>query len=286
MLQHPAIRSRTVTIKITYQSLRHAASKSKAKQAEDKPPLWKQRYLPLIRIVQGTFYRTYPTSTHVDPTNPPLFPKLDFTLESRIAQWPEGPGGNSVSSIQKHKRRVRDEQKVQDEQGPHHWAVIGSESTTFLNILRGQYIAVPPRSRLYPFLRSRKFRPEDPRKRNPHHAIQYVGFSGEGSQATGGTRGAYLSARYESLREETDWSVRQYLKGQTELNPLEGEEAGNSHDDTHFHQVVDNLKLRELLDMPVSNLSNGQTRRTRIAKALLTQPELLLLDEPFSKSFF
>ena len=35
--------------------------------------------------------------------------------------------------------------------------------------------------------------------------------------------------------------------------------------------------------MPVANLSNGQTRRARIAKALLNKPELLLLDDPFSK---
>ncbi|EHL03265.1 putative Uncharacterized ABC transporter ATP-binding protein [Glarea lozoyensis 74030] len=33
--------------------------------------------------------------------------------------------------------------------------------------------------------------------------------------------------------------------------------------------------------MPISNLSNGQTRRARIAKALLGKPGLLLLDEPF-----
>ena len=36
--------------------------------------------------------------------------------------------------------------------------------------------------------------------------------------------------------------------------------------------------------MPVGNLSNGQTRRARIAKALLGKPEVLMLDEPFSRT--
>ncbi|KAI7284813.1 P-loop containing nucleoside triphosphate hydrolase protein [Hortaea werneckii] len=67
--------------------------------------------------------------------------------------------------------------------------------------------------------------------------------------------------------------------GQTELNPLESSE---SDADRHaLEEVVDRLNLRSLLSMPVANLSNGQTRRACIAKALMARPEVLLLDGPF-----
>ena len=42
------------------------------------------------------------------------------------------------------------------------------------------------------------------------------------------------------------------------------------------------MGLKKFLDLPLIALSNGQTRRARILKAIWTQPELLLLDEPLS----
>ncbi|PWY91578.1 ABC transporter [Aspergillus sclerotioniger CBS 115572] len=214
---------------------------------------------PLIRIQNGTFYENYPTSDDaVQGHNPPLFPDFNFTLPSRSTPTKDG--------------RLT----------PQTWAVVGSAGRTqMLDVLRGQYICTPPTARSYPYLLTDEVAQKDPRLRFAGNAIQYIGFSGEGSGAIGGTRGAYLSARYESLREETDWSVRQYLKGQTSLNPLESEQDGKVHDEQLLTQIISELRLEELLDMPVANLSNGQTRRTRIAKALLSKPELLLLDDPF-----
>lgn len=49
-----------------------------------------------------------------------------------------------------------------------------------------------------------------------------------------------------------------------------------------FEELTDKLGLRQFLDLPTIALSNGQTRKARILKALLEQPELLILDEPLS----
>jgi ABC-type molybdenum transport system ATPase subunit/photorepair protein PhrA len=111
--------------------------------------------------------------------------------------------------------------------------------------------------------------------------VKYVGFDAERGTGVSGTnvRGAYLSARYESRREETDFTVLDYLTGHTELNALEREETAAERE--ALKEVTEQLDLGKLLDMPVANLSNGQTRRARIAKAVMERPEVLLLDGPF-----
>jgi ABC-type molybdenum transport system ATPase subunit/photorepair protein PhrA len=156
-----------------------------------------------------------------------------------------------------------------------HWAILSttdSSRTDFLNVLNGRYLATPPDARSYPYLELQNL--------PPHRAISYIGFDAERS-GLGGTavKGQYLSQRYEAHREVDDWSLLDYLEGNTELNALE--KPQDSTDTDLLANVVANLNLEPLLHLPVSNLSNGQTRRARIAKALLQKPELLLLDGPF-----
>lgn len=215
----------------------------------------------ILNIEDATFYRQYPSTAQnpESPSNPTLFPNLTFSIPSFAPR-------------------------------PEHWAILGASSsgkTTFLEILRGQHLCFPPTARSYPYLSSEEIADKDHRLRVPARAIQYVGFQNRRRTTGGaGATNTYLSARYESRREATDFSLLDYLKGNTSLNPLEdeGEHKLEGGLDNALNKVIGDLRLEALVNMPIGNLSNGQTRRAMIAKALLSAPEMLLLDEPFSMS--
>lgn len=206
-----------------------------------------------MRITNGTFYRRHPASKleHDAAPNPPLFPDLSLSLPSFATP-------------------------------NQHWAILSPSSnirTAFLQILRGQLLCFPPTARSFPYLLTEEINSKNPKLRFPERAIEYVGFDVERKPFGG----AYLSARYESRVEETDFTLAHYLTGIVGMNPGEEVIKEKTPEPDVMRKVVRDLELERFLEKPVSTLSNGQSRRARIGKALLMRPEVLCLDAPFSK---
>ena len=128
------------------------------------------------------------------------------------------------------------------------WAVvgqIGSGKTTFLQVLAGQLQT--PAGTL-----------------TRHSAVAFVSFKEESNRFSYGD--FFYQQRYQATMSDSAPVLRQYLQ-------ITGSSADIS--------LIDQLGLTPLLDLSFIKLSNGQTRKARIAKALLIGSPLLLLDNPF-----
>lgn len=153
---------------------------------------------------------------------------------------------------------------------PEAWALIGPRAALLADAaILGRARADPPQSRSWPFIS--KDTPVEER-------IKKVSFNTRlESTAPGAVAGEFTdyTARYFSIRadEEAALTLRKHLLKHI---PQEGGDEG------FLDKTVKALKLDHLLDIPLVALSNGQTRRARIARALLARPEVLILEEPFS----
>lgn len=58
--------------------------------------------------------------------------------------------------------------------------------------------------------------------------------------------------------------------------------AGEKEDSAYFSEVIKLLKIEDCLLKKPADLSGGQKMRVSIARALITKPKVLFMDEPFS----
>ena len=177
------------------------------------------------------------------------------------------------------------------------WAVIGSTPSLFkvgaryfstVHELEPLYFQVltghlrispppPPPAGLFPFL-SLASPPRD-----PYSSVSFVSFVSRQHASTGHFYD--YSARYGALRDDDRTTLRQSMfVVPANTMPLPSSRKGDQDDHALLEKLADKLGLTSLLDLPLVALSNGQTRRSRILKALLGRPQLLLLDEPLSTS--
>ncbi|KAK7050945.1 hypothetical protein VNI00_005057 [Paramarasmius palmivorus] len=169
--------------------------------------------------------------------------------------------------------------------GNESWAVVGTgsgEKDVLFQTLLGHFriSPYPPSPGLFPFLGAK----------DPTTAISTVSFTHR--PRTGANTDFYdYSARYGAVQEEDKITLRQSLYTSLGIakdpfldDPTPEEHRMSEEDKHQFHELAENMGLSAFLDLPVIALSNGQTRRARILKAVLRKPrvELLILDEPLT----
>lgn len=88
------------------------------------------------------------------------------------------------------------------------------------------------------------------------------------------------------LKEKTGFAAP-YINLYSELSVIENllfllEAGGNAANEASLISLLERVQIPDLKDQPFGSLSTGQQQRAKLASALVTDPKVLMLDEPGS----
>ncbi|KAL6941296.1 hypothetical protein ACO0RG_002424 [Hanseniaspora osmophila] len=148
------------------------------------------------------------------------------------------------------------------------WCVWGTHASQFLNVLsRREYLAIPSPS----CIRYHKIGKDDT-----------LNFTTNVLKFKPPPTSPHLSARFEFFKSEFDEKLATFIKNVGNTSTLVSYELTNSTrkiDTQLYEHLLTKLHLKDLENRLVIGLSNGQMRRSRLARALLTKNDLLIVDD-------
>jgi len=167
-----------------------------------------------------------------------------------------------------------------------HWAIIGangSGKSILARTLCGQ-IPVIKGKIIYHFFKNHPHDRFPDRDASPRRAISYVCFDKQ-KQALARKDRIYQTRWHSS--ENTDvLLVSNYLSAESvyNINPFQVDAWHPDPDifKTHRDRIISTLAIQPLIGKKIIQLSNGETRKVMLARALLTRPRLLILENPFT----
>ena len=159
------------------------------------------------------------------------------------------------------------------------WAItgpIGSGKTTLAETLLGKHFAASG-TVAWPML-------ERFPSSYPSQVIRHVAFQEQSRLFS--YVGHYYQQRFEFADADEPLTLEQYLTSRPlfadgEVQYLGARASRPLFSDGEVREAALQLGIADQLPLSFIKLSNGQTRRARIAKALLEKPQLLILDDPF-----
>ena len=167
-----------------------------------------------------------------------------------------------------------------------HWAVIGpngSGKSTLIRAICGQ-VPIVKGQIAYHFLETLAPDTHSGTTARPRDHIAYVSFDAQREAVR--AAGRFYQARWNQGVSERTASVSEYLSERhvRGLNPYQviDEPSGSAPFTARRREVVALLGIRGLLSKRIVHLSNGEMRKVLIASALLKNPRMLILDNPFT----